>query len=214
MSIFNGIDTTWSYNSTDDIAKPLSIQFLQFEGAHTSIKTVGDNLNITRGAYKIKTAVFVAESYGLNFFFDNEIFGVNDLRASFSSDPGGTLSIISATAVTKYTSTISTVQIASHTIDQTSGLPTGSAQAQEATSETKRGGLSRGGKIGTGIGISIGTAVIVGFLILLHRLHRRGIIREPQQDSVPVSIPTEVGGTDLRPELDGKPVRPVSELPS
>ncbi|KAJ6016562.1 hypothetical protein N7540_011153 [Penicillium herquei] len=124
------------------------------------------------------------------------------------------LSIVSATAITNYTSTISTAQIARHTIDQSSALPTASAQAQEQASEKKRGGLGQRGKIGTAIGVSIGTAVIFGFLIVLHRLHRREKTRERQQDSVPVSIPTEVGGADLRPELDSKPVRPVSELPS
>lgn len=214
MSIFNGIVTTWSYNSTDDIRKPLSIEFVQSRGAHTDFATVGDNLNITCGTYRFKTAVYVAEDYGLNFLFDNEVYGVNGLSVSFSPDTSSTVSINSATAASSHTSAVSTGQAASHTTDQSYGSSTDSAPAQDAASETKGGGLSRDAKIGTGIGVSIATVIIAGCLILFYRLHCRRRVRESQQEPSPVSTPTEDGWSDSRPELDGKPVRPVSELPS
>lgn len=214
MSIFNGIVTRWSYNSTDDITKPLSIEFVQSRGAHTDFAIVGDNLNITRGTYRFKVAAYVAEDYGLNFLFDNEVYGVNGLRVSFSPDDSSTVSINSATAAPSHTSAVSTGQAVSNTTDQSFGSSTDSAQVHEAASETTRGGLSRDAKIGTGIGVSIATVIIAGCLILFYRLHCRRRVRESQQEPFPVSTPTEDGWSDSRPELDGKSVRPVSELPS
>jgi hypothetical protein len=212
VSIFNGITTTWSYNSTDDITKPLAIIFYQTLMQHTIEDDVGKNLNITLGTFNFKAPIEVVDVYTLLFRFDNSEYWVDsfNVSTSFSSTTIASRSASSTPTSAISPHTITMIQMSSHTASITSVWNSSSTEAQSSVHATGLPhGLGKGAVAGVAIGVIVAVAALVGCCIFLYRRVRKRSYLSTQEAA---ASSLDKGSAKRASEIDGKPVI-VFELP-
>lgn len=239
--MYNGLVTTWSYNSSDSTLLPLTIQFVAVSHMIESPTYIQDDLNITLGIWTILTNFPVAEGYILRFIYANnywEIRGFQITTSGQSTNASDTSSSTSSVFLsTSYrstaipwipestdTETSSLGRDSIHTTRAASPLVPDGAAATAATThvstsnENTDHGLSTGAKVGVGIGCAAAAIIGMVSLLLLYRIGKKGKSHPSEPPNPPSIDSTELNGSsDTRNifEADGKyEAANMPELPS
>lgn len=235
MNVYNGLITTWSYNSSDSISHPLMIQFVPVSHMEEAPSYVQKDLNITLGSWTIETQFPVADDYYLRFIYANKDWSsgrfkitmsespknASDTSSSASSDRPSTSDRSSMTLlVTESTSTgTGTSSLVPVTTRALGPVPTVTAATTQVSSSSENSdkGLSTGAKAGIGIGCAAAAIIgIVGLWLLYRIKKKRNISPDPQILPDPGS--TKLGESSTSGgifEADGKhEAANMAELPS
>ncbi|CAG8359235.1 unnamed protein product [Penicillium salamii] len=228
VNVYNGLPTTWSYNSSDSIFLPLLIQFVAASHQEEAPDYTTDELNITLGTYTIQTTFDVADYYLLRFIYGNNAYETRGFDITTSEKPKNASDTLSATSSLVESTASPSVLVHSATESATgtsSLMPSGSGAAAATTEfpktdEKNDDGLSTGAKVGIGIGCS--AAAIIGMLglLVLYRIKKKNktIPKPPPRPPSVGQIETELDGSSAARrifEMDGKQgAANISELPS
>jgi hypothetical protein len=87
VNIYNGLTTTWTYNSSDSILLPLLIQYVEVSHMEEIVKHTDQNLNTTLGSFTIETTFGLAESYLLRFIYGNKEYESGNFNLTLSELP-------------------------------------------------------------------------------------------------------------------------------
>lgn len=230
VNVYNGLVATWSYDSSDSILLPLTIQFVPVSHNHESPTYVQDDLNITMDVWTIVTNFPVADSYYLRFIYANNYWETGSFQITTSEQSKNASDISSSPVPTSHrSSTILWITESTGTI--TSSLAPGTTPAlgpgaaataattQISTSNEKNDdGLSTGAKVGIGIGCAAAAIIGIVGLLLLYRMKKKGNFHPPEQPNLPSVDSTKLNGSsDAQKifEADGKhEAANMPELPS
>lgn len=235
VNVYNGLITTWSYNSSDSILHPLMIQFIPVSHMEEAPSYVQGDLNITLGSWTINTQFPVADDYYLRFIYASKEWpsgrfkitmsgspkNSSDMSSSASSDRPLTSDRSSTTLlVTESTSTgTGTSSLVPVTTRALGPVPTATAATAQisSSSENSDEGLSTGAKAGIGIGCAAAAIIGIVSLWLLYRIKKkRSISPGPQILPNPGSTNLDESNTSGGIfEADGKhEAANMAELPS
>jgi hypothetical protein len=208
VNVYNGLNTMWSYNSSDSILLPLTIQFVAASHREESPAYTSEDLNITIGIFTIETTFTLADHYLLRFIYGNNYYetGHFDLTVSeLSKNASERLSSASPLAQSTLLPSILVLPATESTATGTSSLaqethsPSDSKATANVTetpirSENSDDDLNTGAKVGIGIGCS--AAVIIGMVgfFILRRIRKSKI--GPEEPPSPPNVGLEM-------ELDG-----------
>jgi hypothetical protein len=234
--VYDGLTTTWSYNSSDLTVFPLMIQFVPIYNMQETPTYVQKDLNITLGEWTIDINFPLAEAYDLRFIYANNDWetgrfqitmtemstNASDTSSSGSSDRHSTSGHSSTTLSTTEstgTGTSFLVQGTTRALGWEATATAATAQVSSSSDNYDRG-LSTGAKVGIGIGCAV--AVIMGIvgLSVLYRIKKKGNFQVPPepQDSPDFGSknPNESDSSqNILFEADGKhEATNMSELPS
>ncbi|RAH87283.1 hypothetical protein BO86DRAFT_394087 [Aspergillus japonicus CBS 114.51] len=204
VSIYDGLTTTWTYNSTDPIKEPMEIAFFQISHLEEGIDYTVDGKNITAGIYTLQRSFTMADGWYLRYTFGDEMYLSGRFQLTLGQPSNASASSTSPT-VGGVTITKSTLNMISTSTGDGSTMQTtaasssaGSVPSNTAGPTTDPGvsdGLSTGSKAGIGVGCAAAVIIGVAGLYLLYRARKK---RGESADETPVS--TWVAETS---ELDG-----------
>lgn len=235
MNVYNGLITTWSYNSSDSILHPLTIQFVPVAHMDESPTYVREDLNITLGSWTINTQFPVADDYYLRFIYANNYWSSGRFKITMSessknysdtsssassdhpltSDRSSTILLV-AESTTTGTGTSSLVPVTTRALGP---VPTATAATDQVSSSSENSdkGLSTGAKAGIGIGCAAAAIIGIVSLWLLYRIKKKRSISPgpqilPNPGSTKLDESSTSGGIF---EADGKhEAANIAELPS
>jgi hypothetical protein len=230
VNVYDGLVTTWSYNSSDSILLPLTIYFVPITHHDESATYIQNDINITLGIYTISTTFPVAEAYYLRFIYANNFWETGNFRIT-TSEQSTNASDTSSSASPNLYSTSPTLWITESTATGASSLTPGTIQALgsggAATAATNQvsssdenydNGLNTGAKVGIGIGCAAAAIIGIVGLLLLYRIKKKGKFPPPEPPNLPSVNSTKLNGSsDARKifEVDGKhEAANIPELPS
>lgn len=98
VNVYNGLITTWSYNSSDSISHALTIQFVPISHMEEIASYTHDDLNITLGSWTIETQFPVADNYYLRFIYANNDWSSGRFKISMSESSKNASDTSSATS--------------------------------------------------------------------------------------------------------------------
>ncbi|PYH86325.1 hypothetical protein BO82DRAFT_428761 [Aspergillus uvarum CBS 121591] len=204
VSIYDGLTTTWTYNSTDPIKEPMEIAFFQISHLEEGIDYTVDGVNITAGIYTLQKSFTMADGWYLRYTFGDKMYLSGRFQLTLGQPSNASASTTSST-VGGVTITKSTLSMISTSTGDGSTMQTTatSSSAGSVTSNTAgpttdpgvSGGLSTGSKAGIGVGCAAAVIIGVAGLYLLYRVKKK---RGESADETPVSA--RVAETS---ELDG-----------
>jgi hypothetical protein len=198
VNVYNGLPVTWSYNSSDSILFPLTIQFVPISHNDESPTYVRDHLNITLGVWTIHTDFPVADAYDLRLIYANNFWETGSFQVATSEqskNASDTSSSDSSNHALTSDSSSTTLLITESTSTGSSSLAQGTTRAlgsgATATTATTRvsssredndNGLSTGPKVGIGIGCAAAAIIGIVGLSLLYRIKKKRNLPPEQQN--------------------------------
>jgi hypothetical protein len=192
VNVYDGLVTTWSYNSSDSILLPLTIYFVPITHHGESATYIRNDINITLGKYTIFTTFPVAEAYYLRFIYANNFWETGNFRIT-TSEQSTNASDTSSSASPSLYSTSPTLWITESTATVASSLTPGTKVS--SSDENYDNGLNTGAKVGIGIGCAAAAIIgIVGFL-LLYRIKTKGKFTPPEPPTLPSANSTKLNGS-------------------
>lgn len=233
MNVYNGLTTTWSYNSSDSVLLPLSIQYVAASHQQESPTYIKEDLNITFGTFTIETTFNLADYYLLRFIYGNTEYETGHFEITTSKQSKNASDTSSSASPLAQSTLVPSIPVLPTTESTTTGpsslaqrthSPSGSEATAAvtqipSTKENSNDGLNTGAKVGIGIGCS--AAVIIGMvgLFIFHRIKKKSKMDPEEPPSPPsVGLETELDGSSATRkmfELDGKHgVANLPELPS
>ncbi|RAK78965.1 uncharacterized protein BO72DRAFT_62316 [Aspergillus fijiensis CBS 313.89] len=229
VSIYDGLTTTWTYNSSDSIKEPMEIAFFQISHLEEEISYTVDGVNITAGTYTLRRSFTMADGWYLRYTFGDEMYLSETFQLTLGQPSNASESTTTST-FDRVTTTISTPTMVLTSMDESSTMqvtPT-SADVVSTASSTEvamidpgsKGGLSMGSKAGIGAGCA--AAVILGlmglYLIYKARKKRSSESAEEKPARAQVLAISELDGASGAPrkyELEGNQgVVKAHELPA
>ncbi|OJJ99060.1 hypothetical protein ASPACDRAFT_1856646 [Aspergillus aculeatus ATCC 16872] len=157
VSVYDGLATTWTYNSSDSIKEPMEIAFFQISHLEEGICYTVDGVNITAGTYTLQRSFIMAD-------------GCHQTASESTTFDRVTATISTPTMVVTSMGESSTMQVTPTSADVVS---IASSTAVAMADPGSKGGLSTGLKAGIGVGCT--AAVILGLmgLYLLYRARKK-----------------------------------------
>ncbi|KAF7166706.1 hypothetical protein CNMCM5623_000250 [Aspergillus felis] len=224
VNVYNGLVTTWSYNSSDSILLPLTIYFVPVSHLDESATYIQDNINITLGRWTIFTSFPVAEAYYLRFIYANNFWETGNFMITTSEQSTNASDTSSSASPNLYstshrssttlwttestgTGTSSLAQETNRTATVASSLTPGTIQALgsggaataatnlvSSSNENYDNGLSTGAKAGIGIGCAAAAIIGIVGLLLLYRIKQKGKFPPPEPPNLPSVNSTKLNG--------------------
>lgn len=234
MNVYNGLVATWTYNSSDSVLLPLTIEFVTFMHLEESPTYIQNDLNITMGVWTIVTNFPVADAYDLRFIHANKEWETGSFQITTSEQPknaSDTSSTASSngpstshrTGVSTESTGIGTSTLAqetNRTVTVPSSLALGATRASGSGAATTAtispvstsnanhdNSLSNGAKVGIGIGSAAAAIIGIVGLLLLYRIKKKGKFPPPEPPTLPSVDLTKLNGSSEAGkilEADGK----------